>query len=278
MAKKNSSKKQPAKKTAAINSAFDFKYDNKISREADSMVHKLGPGIVCDTESRGHEEPQGKSRAEIVVDASEGFIPLWAKNTVLRWRFQERSMLAFKNPAAAKKEIRKLLGEALEQWGDAAPVKFKEDKDVWDFEIVMKQADSCSVFGCVLASAFFPDGGRHELTIYPKLFTQEKKEQLETLVHEIGHVFGLRHFFAKLKETQWPSEIFGKHNEFSIMNYGTLSQLTEDDKKDLQQLYKAAWSKKLTHINKTPIRFVKPYHMLSQEADSAVAMKEELMG
>lgn len=278
MAKKNTTKKTPAKKAPAANNAFAFKYDSKASREEESLVHKLGPGIVCDTESRGHAEPQGKSRVEIVVDASEGFIPLWAKNTVLRWRFQERSMLSFKNPTAAKKEIRKLLGEALAMWGDAAPVKFKEDTDVWDFEIVMKKADSCSLFGCVLASAFFPDAGRHELTIYPKLFTQDKKEQIETLVHEIGHVFGLRHFFAKLKETKWPSEIFGKHSEFSIMNYGALSQLTEDDKNDLKQLYKAAWSKKLTHINGTAIQFVKPYHTTSQETSSALSMKEELVG
>ena len=59
------------------------------------------------------------------------------------------------------------------------------------------------------------------------MFTQEPEEQVETLIHEIGHVFGLRHFFANVSETAWPSEIFGTHDTFSIMNYGRASQLTD---------------------------------------------------
>lgn len=113
---------------------------------------------------------------------------------------------------------------ALLAWGDAAPVKFAEKTDVWDFEIVMKRNDDCDANGCVLASAFFPDSGRHQLTLYPKMFTQVRQEQVETLVHEIGHVFGLRHFFANVSESAWASQIFGTHKPFSIMNYGSQSR------------------------------------------------------
>jgi hypothetical protein len=73
----------------------------------------------------------------------------------------------------------------------------------------MRTGDNCTPSGCVLASAFFPDSGRHQLVLYPKMFSQSKKEQIETLIHEIGHIFGLRHFFANVSETVWPSEIFG---------------------------------------------------------------------
>jgi hypothetical protein len=155
------------------------------------------------------------------------------------------------------------LGEALLAWGDAAPIKFAQQEDVWDFEIIMRRADDCDVNGCVLASAFFPDGGRHELVLYPKMFTQSTTEQVETLVHEIGHVFGLRHFFANLSETAWPSHIFGTHNPFSIMNYGSKSVLTDEDKADLKRLYRMAWSGELTNINGTPIRLVKPFHTVA---------------
>ena len=41
------------------------------------------------------------------------------------------------------------------------------------------------------------------------MFAQNRKEQVDTFIHEIGHVFGLRHFFANISETAWPSEIFG---------------------------------------------------------------------
>ena len=111
----------------------------------------------------------------------------------------------------------------------------------------------------MLASAFFPDSGRHELTIYPTMFEQVHEEQIETLIHEFGHVFGLRHFFATISETAWPSEMFGTHNPFSIMNYGSMSKLTDADLRDLTELYRLAWSGQLTNINGTPIRFFKPY-------------------
>lgn len=225
-----------------------------------SDSHILKPGIVCGTEKRGHPTPRGRSRAEIVVDASEGFIPLWAKDTTLRWRFQNSSMAVFKKPAAAKKAIRKLLGDALLAWEDAVPVKFAERDDAWDFEVIMKKTPECDSNGCVLASAFFPDGGRHKLFLYPTMFEQDETEQVETLTHEIGHVFGLRHFFALVQEKAWPAQVFGKHKPFSIMNYGNLSKLSADDKADLKRLYQTAWSGELKAINGTPIKFVNCFH------------------
>lgn len=228
-----------------------------------SRVHLLGRGFRCDTEGRGHAEPHGDSPFKIVLEASEGFIPLWARNTILRWRFSEPSMGNFSNPAAAKNEIRKLFGEALLEWGNAAPVRFTEDSDVWDFQLVMRGADDCDPNGCVLASAFFPDPGRHEFVMYPRLFTQSRAEQVETFIHEIGHIFGLRHFFAQINEKKWPSEIFGEHKPFSIMNYGEMSSLTNADRDDLRQLYQSAWNGSLKHVNGTPIQFVAPFHSLA---------------
>ncbi|MEO6719016.1 MAG: matrixin family metalloprotease [Ferruginibacter sp.] len=261
--------KQPKieKNEDKINDAFRMSKADKPSAEEEFQVHIIAPGIICDTDSRGHVTPQGRSPFEIVVDASEGFIPLWVKNTTLRWRFRKRSLSGFESPALAMEEIRKLFGEALLAWGDAAPVRFTEDDDVWDFEIVVKPADSCNPQGCVLASAFFPDAGRHEFVLYPKMFTQSRKEQVDTFIHETGHVFGLRHFFANISEIQFPSEIFGTHSKFSIMNYGILSELTDNDKSDLKRLYLLVWSGALTAINGTPIRLVKPYNTLASTSD-----------
>ena len=236
----------------------------------DPEVHVLRRGVRCDTEARGHATPQGRSPLEIVVDASEGFIPLWAPETTLRWRFREQTMKYFKSPAQAKTEIRKLLGEAVLAWADAAPVKFSEKTDAWDFEIVMRKNDDCDANGCVLASAFFPDAGRHQLVLYPQMFEMDRKEQVDTILHEIGHVFGLRHFFANISETRWASEIFGVHKPFTIMNYGSQSVLTADDRNDLKKLYALAWSGELTHINGTPIKLVKPYHTLGERPDNIV--------
>lgn len=260
---KKTAKKKSYKSAPRRTKPFRLETATGVTREAESHVHLLGKGLICDTGDRGHESPRGRSPLEIVVDASEGFIPLWAKNTTLRWRFQARSLQWLANPEAAKTYIRTLMGEALLEWGDAAPVKFAENNDSWDFEIVVRSAANCNPSGCVLASAFFPDAGRHELILYPTMFEQSRNEQVETMIHEIGHVFGLRHFFANVSETAWPSEIFGTHSKFSIMNYGSLSTLTDADRSDLKELYQAAWCGELTEINGTPIQFVEPFHTLA---------------
>lgn len=238
----------------------------------DSEVHVFGKGIVCDTEKRGQPTPQGKSVLELVVDSTAGFIPLWAKDVTLQWRFQQRSFDSFADPEAAEAAVEKLFGEALLAWGPALPVKFAKRDSAWDFEIVMRESDRCSIHGCVLASAFFPDAGQHELKLYPKMFQQSHQEQLETLVHELGHTFGLRHFFADVKETGFPSEIFGTHDKFSIMNYGAESFLTDADKMDLERLYRQAWAGDLTQINGTPIRLVTPFHSSGSAPESLVAV------
>ena len=224
--------------------------------------HVYGNRVICNTDTRGYPTPQNRSPLKLVVDATEGFIPLWAENTHLRWRFQEQSMGYFADPDAAASEIERLLGEALLAWGEAAPVRFVKRSDAWDFEIAMVPNDECDNTGCVLASAFFPDSGRHELLLYPMLFQQSPEEQVATLAHETGHIFGLRHFFAAITEKQWKSQLFGTHRPFTIMNYGTKSVLTEDDQTDLSRLYELARSGELEKINGTPIRLVNAFHTL----------------
>jgi len=238
------------------------------------LVHLIADGIVCNTEGRGHATPGGRPPAEIVVDATEGFIPLWRAGSMLKWRFQERSFALAPDPDRSQAAVVELMSEALLRWGSAAPVTFTRDTDLWDFEIVLRNASDCTPQGCVLASAFFPDAGRHELLIYPTMFEQVREEQIETLIHEFGHVFGLRHFFAEVSETAWPSEVFGTHSPFSIMNYGSMSTLTEADLRDLTELYRLAWTGRLTHINGTPIRFVRPYSAL---AESSVPVAADLL-
>jgi hypothetical protein len=233
------------------------------SKKATELVHQIADGVVCATEDRGRATPGGRPPTELVVDASEGFIPLWKADSILKWRFQQRSLRRTQDPEGTRSTVVELMSEALLRWGSAAPVRFTHDPDLWDFEVILRNAPDCTPQGCVLASAFFPDAGRHDLTIYPTMFEQTREEQIETLIHEFGHVFGLRHFFAEVSETAWPVEIFGTHSAFSIMNYGSKSVLTEADLSDLTELYRLAWTGQMTHINGTPIRLVRPFSSLA---------------
>lgn len=228
----------------------------------EAITYRRGPEeqFICETDARGHRTPGGRTPLELVVDASEGFIPLWGPDVTLRWRFQPQSLNLFVDPEGAAAYLRELFGRGLELWGDAIPVRFTEATDAWDFEVAVSPQTNCRpTGGCTLARAFFPDSGRHDLVLYPTLFEQSLTEQIETMAHEFGHVFGLRHFFAPVSETAWANEIFGTHSSFSIMNYGTRSVMTPADKDDLRQLYSQVWSGELTEINGTSISQVRPF-------------------
>lgn len=185
---------------------------------------------------------------------------MWKPNVNLRWRISPTVYDFFEYPEAAEKGIREIFRKGVLEWKDACPIKFTEREDAWDFEIIVKK-DNCSPTGCTLARAFFPDGGRHQLVIYLKMFEQSEQEQIETIAHELGHIFGLRHFFANVRETAWKSVQFGSQNPFTIMNYGPKSIMTKDDIRDLKLLYQKVWNGELKNINGTPIRMFKPYHM-----------------
>lgn len=244
-----------------MKNAFALK-DGLSGKSAFDLVHRFGTSTrhICRTDGVGHATPEGISPADLRVDTHLGFVPLWAKGVTLRWRFQAASMAAFQNPDTAMKGIRSLMTDALAGWGDAQPVAFSEQRDNVDFEVVVRPNADCDASGCVLASSFFPDNGRHEFLIYPTFFQQSKAEQVATIEHEFGHVFGLRHWFANISEQDWPSALFGSGNKFTIMNYGAESKLTKRDRSDLKALYAGAWTGSLTSIAGTPIRLQQPYH------------------
>ncbi|KAG0039559.1 hypothetical protein BGZ82_007667 [Podila clonocystis] len=231
-------------------------------KEEPYPLHRCKGGHECVTDSIGMATPKGRSITDLRLDASNGIIPLWDVNVTLNYRFQERTLQNTRDPEETEETLRSLLSAALDAWGDAAPIRFKESDDAWDFEIAVRNADDRNV----LASSFFPDAGQHELLIYPAMFRQSEKEQVDTLIHEIGHVFGLRHFFAATRERAFPSVLWGTKSRFSIMNYENPhtieeeSTLTDTDLYDLSQLYELVWSKQLRKINGTPIVLFRPFH------------------
>lgn len=253
------SSKTPRRQGRSKIGQFELKNDRDTKVALERVSHVYCGGAVCETDSRGFANPRNRSPLELVVDASKGFIPLWDQEVTLNWRFNEQSLEFFLDQDAIKDYVRNLLGEALLAWGPAVPVRFSETSEPWDFEIAVRNIDNCSPLGCTVARAFFPDAGQHDLVLFPGLFRETRSVQIEIMAHELGHIFGLRHFFAQVSETAFPAEIFGTHQRFSIMNYGEDMKLTETDIEDLRSLYQQVWSGKLTNINGTPIRLMRPF-------------------
>lgn len=226
----------------------------------DPEIHYMGKNRLCVT-----GRPARKFSPEKIVVGTEGFIPLWEKGVHLRYRLNERT---FRETKRSREEVLKVLNEAIKQWGDSAPITFVEDSNLWDFEISLRNASDCRDGGCVLAGAFFPGGGQQKLELYPTMFEKSMDVQVSTLTHELGHIFGLRHWFAKAEDEEvgWTSEVFGHNEAFTIMNYGEKSMLTNEDKRYLKLLYKLVWSSELKKINTTPIVLFKPYSAHSPTA------------
>ena len=60
---------------------------DKLAKTMEAEVHQLKEGIICKTDYRARK----RSPLDLVLDATEGFIPLWAEDSVLRWRFNAAS-------------------------------------------------------------------------------------------------------------------------------------------------------------------------------------------
>jgi hypothetical protein len=250
--------------TVTDSDLLQFRDDEDYAQLVDTEVHRFR-GHRCKTDTRGHPAPHRGPFASLRVGGvtgdvvNTGIIPLWQRNMMLRYRFNGQSMLRMRNPERVMARIRDLFAAAVGLWGDSAPIRFTERSDAPDFEFVVRNADDCDSTGCVLAAAFFPDHGQHSFVVYPEMFRQDENEQVETMAHEIGHIFGLRHFFANVSETDAPAQLFGTDSRFSIMNYGEDSYLTPTDKTDLRTLYEEVWSGRRTDINRTPIRLMTPF-------------------
>ena len=79
-------------------------------------------------------------------------------------------------------------------------------------------------------------------------------------------------FFALVRESAWPAPVFGTHDRFTIMNYGSESRLTSADLTDLTHLHEEAWSGRLTAVNGTRIRLVRPFNASGASPEELVAV------
>jgi len=158
-----------------------------------------------------------------LIDLTGSGIGLWGPNVTLRFRFDVNSFRTIRNGANILKLVRNTFYNAIQLWGSAAPVSFEEVQQDSDFIISMSPYRNCSPrSGCTLASAFFPDVGDRIIRIFPNFITDNPNADAATTVmaHELGHVFGLHHWFLK-SNRQVRVEIFGRDRDpVTIMNYG----------------------------------------------------------
>src|SRR5688572_6062333 len=75
--KKSAAPQKPKKSAAPRNDIFKLRSNTKVGKDEKEQLHVFRHGIVCATEPRVRVIKRGDAQLEIVVDASDGFIPLW---------------------------------------------------------------------------------------------------------------------------------------------------------------------------------------------------------
>jgi hypothetical protein len=136
---------------------------------------------------------------------------------------------------------------AAQQWSDIAfGITFApaSDRAGANFLIKYHKAPAGSPEAGVLASAFFPNQVE-DVLIYDLSLTDSfwRKHLVNTLLHEIGHIIGLRHEFALDRdENGQPREgmgaqRFGSINPKSVMSYEDVNEIRDSDVVDVKAFY-----------------------------------------
>jgi hypothetical protein len=185
---------------------------------------------------------------KIVLDDQTGVVPVWAQGQTLTWKYSVDA--AFDK--ISKSKFEDWLKQALAAWGDSAPVQVEgpKDSDDTDFTVVLYNDFFRYQGGYVLGQAFFPNTESKVFHIWPA--PEGVGNYVSTIEHELGHVFGLRHWFG-MQEGNVVYFRFDENDPVSIMNYGRDSKLTAKDKKDLKAFYHAIWSGRNLHL--TDVQF-----------------------
>ncbi|KID74806.1 uncharacterized protein G6M90_00g108510 [Metarhizium brunneum] len=199
----------------------------------------------CVTEQHAKTDP---------CSAQIGFgdhVPRWAPGSVLTYVICTET---FPSPDDASYATNQLT-EAIHMWmGVGATFKQVRRDRKATFRVVYRPKHRPDTED-VLANAFLPNGGRRNqrtLHIYALAFSDTHVDyQANILAHEIGHILGLRHVFAKEKEYKWSAK-WGNGCQNSVMDYYTHSSLLRVQQQDLEEL-KAFYDSPMTEYEGKPV-------------------------
>lgn len=89
----------------------------------------------------------------------------------------------------------------------------------------------------VLARTFFPQQEDTDVVVFKYGMDAKSRYRLNNVfLHELGHVFGLRHEFALVKEGQ-VAKRFMNENKLSVMAYNKVPTVQESDREEIRAFY-----------------------------------------
>ncbi|KAI0384340.1 hypothetical protein F5Y04DRAFT_227186 [Hypomontagnella monticulosa] len=150
---------------------------------------------------------------------SPGKVHRWKPGSTITFNVNCES---FPEPAYTSHAI-ECLETAANEWnkGDLG-VRFERVADSEPAVFQLMYSAPCRYRPAQLADSFFPGDPRHQqrLCVYEVAFGKESHGWMANVFcHELGHILGLRHEFARERELGSPAMLLGESNGSSIMNY-----------------------------------------------------------
>lgn len=177
-------------------------------------------------------------------------IPRWntspSQHTTLKWFLKADGFPSADVAMAAAEAINhaaEAMNQAAREWNNMAfgvIVSQTMDEAAANFNLIYKVNGPTEDMEGVYAEAFFPNQAHRDVIVYEFGMEESNRYKLKNVfLHELGHVFGLRHEFA-LEEEGDGAKQFMKPNKDSVMDYNDLPTIQETDKEGIRQFYKLA--------------------------------------
>lgn len=166
-------------------------------------------------------------------------VPRWGTSvshpTTLKW-FVDAAKFPTAAEAGAAAEA---LDQAAEEWNGVAfgvtVVQTTEKKEA-NFNLAYRGNPPGRPR--TLARGFFPHQADRDIVVFKYGMDPSNASRLKNVfLHELGHVFGLRHEFAIEKEQQG-AKLFMTANKDSVMEYNKVPMIQETDKEGIREFYK----------------------------------------